>query len=207
MCLRGNTAYIWQFYAGTNDSALQLLTGTAGLIKPDTEWYEFYLTSFSGDQASVKYRVGIDRRCVIEEHIVLFEDRVGSFIPMAFQLHSEETTEYEREQYKQELGDLIVSGDPARPGRYGYNSYDEGMTTVSVLKSDTFLLRSNWMSRVEYEYFKELLGSPTTYLLLNGVYVSCKLETLSTMTRGRGSRKIVRKDLVVMLSNQDEVNI
>jgi hypothetical protein len=63
------------------------------------------------------------------------------------------------------------------------------------------------MSREEVVYFEELLGSPTSFLLMDGNYVSCKIRTLTTTTRGQGNRKITRKDLVIAFSNQNVVNI
>ena len=81
------------------------------------------------------------------------------------------------------------------------------MATANVTQDEGHLLRSNFMGRAEFDYYTELIASPTVFIKLDGVFVSCKLKTLKTTTQGQGKRKIVRKDLSVMLSNQNPVNI
>ena len=194
--------FVRQFYAGAIQPTLSVVSGSLPLVKDNTEFYEFWTTDSAGNPTSKRYRFAIDRRCRIEEHSVLFEDRLGSFIPLMFQLHTEVTTTVERLEYKQKLGDLNEVDE-----EWQYNSYDEGYTTADVQETEQHLIRSNWMNRTEIEYFKELIGSPTTYININGVYISCKLKTLSTTTIGEGKRKLVRKELMIMMSNQNAVNI
>ena len=194
------TKFIRQFYAGTDDTGLTLISGTAGLIKATTTYYEVYTADVGGNQTSKKYRFEIDRRCRIEETNVLFEDKLGSFIPIMFQLHTEKEIDVERLEYRERLGDLDG-------GKWTHDTQAEGMATANVTQDEGHLLRSNFMGRAELDYYTELIASPTVFIKLDGVFVSCKLKTLKTTTQGQGKRKIVRKDLSVMLSNQNPVNI
>lgn len=203
----GALAFIRQFYAGTDSSGLGAITGTAPLVKANTEYYSFWIAGPLGQQTTKKYRFEIDRRCVIEDFEVLFEDRLGSFLPFAFQLRADKKTQVKRTEYLSELGDRLFHADPEKVTAWGHESYAEGMTTVNVEQDKDYDLRTNWMNRTEAEYYEEFVSAPNHLVKLDGLYYSCKLKTLQTTTQGVGTKKLVRKDLTIRLSNQDPINI
>lgn len=66
-----------------NAGTLTVISGTLPLIKPTTEYYEYYY-EHAGNQVSQVYRVNIDRRVQTQEYSIIFLDRYGSWGSFAF---------------------------------------------------------------------------------------------------------------------------
>lgn len=182
-----------------NMAPLVSWSGTASLITPNTEWYEFYLSD--GFQAVSKtYRVYIDRRCKIEDYEILFLDKMGSYVSYAFQLRSKETFTIERGQYNKALGDIKSNG-------WSYGSTDAGSTIYSINSMTELELNTNWMNDEMSVYFRQLLESAHTLLKVDGVYHPVIVQDNGGETIRQKNKQLIRKSIKVRFSNNEIGNI
>jgi hypothetical protein len=223
--LAGNE-YIKGVAVGPNNfGTLVLISGTAGLIKASTTYYDvWYGDTIVGNQSSIKYRIILDERVQISETHILFLDRMGSWSSFAFQLKSYEKGQIKRDTYNKDVKGY-VSG-----GQWKYQTYEQGMINYSTQVSKTYDLNTNWMTENEGIYFEQLLTSPQTYLRnviyritedpLNRYdeegcviripefteYVSCNVLTNNFEVYKQRNNNLIKQSLQVRLSNNDIIN-
>tara|TARA_R110000868_G_scaffold96419_2_gene265290 strand:- start:1478 stop:2950 length:1473 start_codon:yes stop_codon:yes gene_type:complete len=219
-----NNDSIVQIAVGCNNYGVVTPVGaTLPMIKPDTEYYDFWYAE-SGVQFSQKYRVNIDRRVQINEYVISFLDRMGSFSSFAFQLKSYERGEVTRDEFNKDVVGFVSGGE------WGYN-YDEfGFNTFNINVTKTLELNTNWMTQNMSDYFQELITSPQTFLKLvqyvtteEGVplldedgcpyhsaestaYVPCIVQTNSFEVFQQRNKNLIKQSIVVKLANNDNVN-
>jgi hypothetical protein len=198
-------------------------TGLLPMIKPDTEYYDFWIEEAS-TQISQKYRVNIDRRVQINEYVIAFLDRMGSFSSFAFQLKSYERGEVTRDEFNKDVQGYVSGGE------WGYNYEEFGFNTFNINVTKTLELNTNWMTQNMSDYFQELITSPQTFLKLvqyvtteegvplldeNGcpyhsaestAYVPCIVQTNSFEVFQQRNKNLIKQSIVVKLANNDNVN-
>jgi hypothetical protein len=91
-----------------NLGTLTVIAGTLPLIKPTTEYYQYYY-EHAGNQVSQVYTVNIDRRVQTKEYSIIFLDRYGSWGSFAFTGRYYENGTVTREQYNQDVAGYIDS--------------------------------------------------------------------------------------------------
>jgi hypothetical protein len=151
-----------------NLGTLTVVTGILPLIKPTTEWYEFYY-EHNGTQVTQSYRVNIDRRVQDKEYSIIFLDRYGSWGSFAFTGRYFEKGNVTREQYNQDVAGYIDSG------AWTYDLTDRGYINSYVSVDNTIDLNTNWMNEQMAEYFTELVSSPYTYFKISNYDESCDI--------------------------------
>jgi hypothetical protein len=201
--ISSSAARIKQIAAGpANAGTLTTVSGTAGLIKDDTEWYEFWTTNSSSGQTSEKLRIDIDNRCVINDVEIAFLDRSGSMSSFAFQNRIFESITTEKETLRREFGT-----NTANKG-FTFNTYDEGMSTYAAGYNNSYELNTNWMTDEMSVYFEELLSSPKTYVRwTDGNWYACQIENGSFQTERSKNQKLIKKKITIKLSIDNPVNI
>lgn len=218
--------YIKGVAVGPNNfGTLTLVSGTAGLIKASTTYYDvWYSDGLLNPVKSIKYRIILDERIQISETHILFLDRMGSWSSFAFQLKTYEKAQVKREGYNKDVKGYVSSG------QWKYNTYEQGMINYSTQVSKTYDLNTNWMSENEGIYFQELITSPQTYLrnviyritedVLNlydeegcvirvpefTEYVSCNVLTNSFEVYKQRNNNLIKQSIQVRLSNNDIIN-
>jgi hypothetical protein len=199
--INNTTDNLRQFSAGPNNvGTLTLLSGTAGLVKADTEWYHFNIRTSAGVAVSDTYQINIDNRCKIEDYEILFQDRLGSFSSFAFQLRANENGTITRDSYNRQLGD--ISG-----GKWTYDVADAGETITNVNVSKEYTLNTNWMTHEMNVYFQELLTSPITWIKIGTQYYRCTITDTTFEVQSQNFRKLIKRTVKVKLSLQDIINI
>lgn len=219
-----NNDSIVQVGVGCNNyGVVTPVVGVLPMIKPDTEYYDFWYSE-GGVQFSQKYRVNIDRRVQINEYVISFLDRMGSFSSFAFQLKSYERGEVTRDEFNKDVQGFVSGGE------WGYN-YDEfGFNTFNINVTKTLELNTNWMTQKMSDYFQELITSPQTFLKLvqyvtteEGVplldedgcpyhsaestaYVPCIVQTNSFEVFQQRNKNLIKQSIVVKLANNDNIN-
>lgn len=208
-----------------NFGTLTLVSGTAGLIKASTTYYDvWYSDTLALSQKSIKYRIILDERVQISETHILFLDRMGSWSSFAFQLKAYEKGQIKRESYNKDVKGYVTGG------QWKYKTYEQGMINYSTQVSKTYDLNTNWMTENEGVYFEELLTSPQTYLRnviyrisedpLNRYdeegcqiripefteYVSCNVLTNNFEVYKQRNNNLIRQSIQVRLSNNDIIN-
>ena len=192
---------ITQMGVGCNNlPSLTLVSGSGSLIEDDVTYYDFWYATSSGTQASQKYRINIDRRCVINEYEILFLDRMGSLGSFAFQLKDKLTGTVQKETYNQHIEGAVTSQE------WGYTSDAQGMKVINPNISETYELNTNWMSEDDASYFTQLVSSPQTWILINRKWISCIVQDTGYEKERQRNKFLIRKSLRVKLSVQDRVN-
>jgi hypothetical protein len=171
------------------------------VIKDNTKTVDVWVANVSGVRMSEIFTYEIDRRCTIEDYEILFMDRLGSFVPFAFQLRSMERGSIMRETFNKKFGDIV--GDDT----YSFNLYDQGYTTYHVDTEKTLELNTNYMDDEHSVYFEELLTSPYTYLRVGDDYYSVTVQETSFETMRQKNKRLIRKTVNVKFNVNTPVNI
>ena len=192
-----NTTAIKQCAVGPNNfGTLSLVSGTAGLIKPNTEWYKFYVTNSAGVSMTVQYTINLLTDCKIEDYEIVFLDRKGSFSSFAFPLRSKITNKTEADNFNNQIGTNVS-------GKYAYNSYDIWSTTTNIDYETVLELNTNWFkSDAQLEYYDQLVSSPYTWIKINNKYFQCLVQDKNNDINPRKNKKLQMKTLKVKLINE-----
>lgn len=180
------------------DSTLTVDSGTAGLIKDTTEYYDVWLDS--AGQKSQKYRFLIDRRCVINDYEVLFMDRMGAIGSFAFPLKDELNETIKKTTYNKQIEGSVTSQV------WNYNTRDRGMTSVNISKESELTINTNYLTQDEINYFAELVSSPFTWVRMGTDFFSCTISDTSNKLDRENVKRLMKKTLKIKLSNQDSIN-
>lgn len=193
-----------------NLGTLTVVSGVLPLIKPTTEWYEFYY-EHNGNQVTQPYRVNIDRRVQSQEYSIIFLDRFGSWGSFAFTGRYYEKGNVTREQYNQDVAGYIDAG------AWNYYLTDRGYINSYVSVENTIDLNTNWMNEQMAEYFTELVSSPYTYFKISNYdescdipasteYVSCNIVTSTFEKFKQRNKNLIKQSITIKLANNDMVN-
>lgn len=190
----GAAKWVRQFAAGAGNM------GDSGtIVNGSTKYFDFWLADDSGNQLTQKYRVTIDRRCIISETEFLFMDRKGSFIPFAFALREYESGEISREVYAQELGE--VSG-----GAYTYDLEDTGEIITSVNLSKSWKFTANWLNDEMSILYEQLLSSPVVLAKIGGNWLRVTVQENAFNVDRIKNKKAIKKSVTVKLANETNIN-
>jgi hypothetical protein len=193
-----------------NYGTLTPISGPLPLIKPTTQWYEFYY-EHNGTQVTQSYRVNIDRRVQDKEYSIIFLDRYGSWGSFAFTGRYYERGNVTREQYNQDVAGYIDSSE------WTYDLTDRGYINSYVSVDNTIDLNTNWMNEQMAEYFTELVSSPYTYFKISNYdescdipasteYVSCNIVTSNYEKFKQRNKNLIKQSITIKLANNDIVN-
>ena len=193
-----------------NAGTLTVVSGTLPLIKPTTQWYDFYY-EHNGAQVSDIYRVNIDRRVRTQEYSIIFLDRLGSWGSFAFTGRAYEKGTVQREQYNMDVQGKILSSE------WTYDLIDRGYVNSYVTVEETIDLNTDWMTQEMATYFTELISSPYTYFKVSNyyndcdapdstAYVSCNIVTSSYEYFKQRNKNLIKQSITIKLANNDMVN-
>ena len=197
----GGSQYAKGFAVGPgNFGTLTPVSGTLPLIKPNTTFYDVWVSNGVGTWQSRGYRFNLDRRCAINPIQILFMDRKSSWLSYAFQLRQKESIETIKSQYRKEIPKTIT------PGWVTLDRSDAGTTTFHSRFIKRFELNSNWMNDAMSVYFEELLTSPYTYINWgDGKWYSVQVEPGTYETMRYKNERLIRKTITVYKSIEDPV--
>ena len=193
-----------------NTGTLTVVLGTLPLIKPTTQWYDFYY-EHNGVQVSDIYRVNIDRRTQSQEYSIIFLDRYGSWGSFAFTGRAYQKGTVQREQYNMDVQGKISSSE------WTYDLIDRGYVNSYVTVEETIDLNTDWMTQDMATYFTELISSPYTYFKVSNydedceapdstAYVSCNIVTSSYEYYKQRNKNLIKQSITIKLANNDMVN-
>lgn len=199
--INNSTRFLQQVGVGpANAYITSTVSGTTGLVKSNTEWYNFKLVTSVGTAITNTYTIPIDRRCTIDydfgpTHLV-FLDRLGSFGSFNMQLKTNISAKIQRNTYNRDNGyneaqDLTQGGD----------------TAYSITEEKEVTLNSNWMTEDEAAYFDLIYASPVTLLYFNGQYLRVTVTDDSYDTQLQRNKRLIRKTVKVKFANNSNTNI
>ena len=193
-----------------NLGTLTPVSGPLPLIKPTTQYYEYYY-EHNGSQVTQAYRVNIDRRTQSQEYSIVFLDRYGSWGSFAFTGRAYETGSVQREQYNMDVQGYIQSSE------WTYDLTERGYTNSYVTVENTIDLNTNWMTEDMATYFTELISSPYTYFKVSNYdescdipesteYISCNVVTSNYEYYKQRNKNLIKQSITIKLANNDMVN-
>ena len=193
-----------------NLGTLTPVSGVLPLIKPTTQYYDYYY-EHNGSQVTQEYRVNIDRRVQDQEISIIFLDRFGSWGSFAFTGRYYENGSVTREQYNQDVAGYIDSS------QWTYDLTDRGYINSYVSVENTIDLNTNWMTEDMAKYFTELVSSPYTYFKISNYdescdipasteYVSCNIVTSNYEVFKQRNKNLIKQSITIKLANNDTVN-
>jgi hypothetical protein len=169
-----------------------LTPATLPLIKPNTEWYEIWIsTGFI--QISEKKRFIIDRRCGINDIDIIFIDRKGSAMSFNFNRRQFESINIEKEMY----GNYIPN----------YVAQSEAVTTFHSEYTKTYTLTTNYLTDAMNLYFEELLTSGWTWIRIDNNIYSCKVMPSRFDTERKRNKKLIKRTIDVVLDLNTPINV
>jgi len=193
-----------------NAGTLSVVSGTLPLIKPTTQYYEYYY-EHGGAQVTQSYRVNIDRRTQMQEYSIIFLDRYGSWGSFAFTGRAYQRGTVQREQYNMDVQGYIQSSE------WTYDKIDRGYINSYVTVEETIDLNTDWMTEDMATYFTELISSPYTYFKISNYdescdiaesteYVSCNIVTSTYEYFKQRNKNLIKQSITIKLANNDMVN-
>jgi hypothetical protein len=180
------------------------------------DWYDFWFDNGStlGQQDSVKYRVYIDRRNLLnEEYQIVFLDRMGSWSSFAFQLKNYERGDVAREVFNRKVEGFVNGSD-----NWTYSTEDFGFNQLNLNVVKNLDLNTDWMTEEMARYFEELMTSPMTFLrkvsydctdklvVSESTYQPVILNTSSYEVYQQRNKNLIRQNVNVRFANQDNIN-
>lgn len=176
-----------------NLGTLSVVSGTAPLIKPDTKFYEVFVTNSVGTQQSQKLKINITNKCAINETQVLFMDRKGSYMSFAFPNRQFESITTEKQKYRRYIDT--------------YTTSSQGNTTYHSTQNKQVTLNTDFLSDEENRYFEELLTSPYIYIYFEDEWFSCSIDGGSFETQRTRNKALIKRQIVVNFNLDSPVNI
>jgi hypothetical protein len=197
----GMTNGVIQVAAGANANPTTVISGTTGLIKSDTEYYDVWIENGSSTKITETKRFKVRRDCKISEYEILFRDMKGSYLSFPFTLRSRTSYNVNKSEYKQYLGDLNTNTD-----RYGYESTDRGSKTYNIDVTKTLNLNTPFLTIEESKYFKELVWTGDAYIKFEGKFWPIIIQTNSVEEKERQNHRLIKYDLSVNFANNSNTN-
>jgi hypothetical protein len=193
-----------------NTGPLTVISGTLPLIKPTTDYYQYYY-EHAGNQVSQVYTVNIDRRVRSQEYSIIFLDRYGSWGSFAFTGRAYEKGNVTREQYNMDVEGKIASSE------WTYDLIERGYINSYITVENTIDLNTDWMNEEMAKYFTELISSPYTYFKVSNYdvscdvptsteYVSCNIVTSNYEKFKQRNKNLIKQSITIKLANNDMVN-
>ena len=164
----------------------------SSFINSNTEYYliEFY----ESGAAQFSARVNIicePRYTTIPIH---FLNSLGGYDTINFSLVNKESRSFERKSFEQI--DWQLSGSAmSRTDNFG--KFNGGSVQFATAQTITYKLTSDWLNLTEYNWIKELIGSPEVYMedTTNGYYIPVKISTSSWTEKKRYADKVYNLEL------------
>ena len=212
MCrVYSGVVYTLGYYNTANDGLFlgpYSLTTANGLynFSIDTQVYanQDWYVEITGDNGSVfRYYFQYDDRCVINDDVLYYLDRMGSWQHFAFELKTYEKGQITREQYNQH-----IDGQVSNSGEWGYNSEAMGFKTYNTNVAYSLDLNTNWMDQFNADRFQELLTSPQVFYTepYTGSHYPCTVEATGFENFKQRNKNLIKQSVTIKLANQVPIN-
>lgn len=204
-----------------NLGTLTYLSGPDATLIPNDTITFYTIQIFTGSPAvaaSAIYTIKLDYRKQIDEHQIMFLDRLGSISSFAFQLRSYTKVGIKRETFNKDVQGYIDAG------QWTYDSYEQGLVNINTQLTKTLDLNTNFMTEAMSDYFLEMLSSPATWIAhvsygqteidgecvtiatQDGNLQSCNILATSFDMVKQKNQNLIRHSVQVRFSNNDVVN-
>ena len=163
---------------------------------------DFYITIKANDVAGTEftYYFNYDGRCTINEDILYYLDRMGSWQSFNFQLKTYEKGQISREMYNQHIDGQVESAE------WVYSSDAMGNRTYNINVSNTLELNTNWMDQYNANRFQELLTSPQVFYYNGTDYRACTIDSTSFENFRQRNKNLIKQSVTIKLALNTPIN-
>jgi len=170
-------------------------------VDPSTSANQDYYVEIVGDNGSeFRYYFQYDNRCAINEDVLYYLDRMGSWQHFAFQLKTYEKGQITREMYNQHVDGQVVSNE------WEYSSDAMGSRTYNINVSNTLDLNTNWMDQYNANRFQELLTSPQVFYYNGTDYRACTIDSSSFENFRQRNKNLIKQSVTIKLALNTPIN-
>lgn len=149
--------------------------------------------------ATYKFKI-VDSCSKYEDYQLLFMDRLGSFLPVHFDLVSKKDVSMDKVSYRKNIGSFDSVSNT-----YGYNTYDRNKTRLTTDVNKIYSITSNWVSESQARIIEEMLASPEVYHINNenGKAYAINIITSSYTEKKQLDDKLINFEIQFEYSNKD----
>jgi hypothetical protein len=160
----------------------------------------FYVEIAEDNGYKFRYYFQYDNRCVINNDVLYYLDRMGSWQHFAFQLKTYEKGQISREMYNQHIDGQVVSNE------WVYSSEAIGSRTYNTNVSNTLDLNTNWMDQYNANRFQELLTSPQVFYYNGTDYRACTIDSSSFENFRQRNKNLIKQSVTIKLALNTPIN-
>ena len=172
-------------------ASINTYLGTS-FINSNTEYYLVEFNANGGAQFSTRVNIICEPRyTTIPIH---FLNSLGGYDTINFSLVNKESRSFERKSFEQM--DWQLSGD-VMSRTDNFSRFNGGSVQFATAQTITYKLTSDWLNLTEYNWIKELIGSPEVYMqdTTNLYYIPVKISTSSWTEKKRYADKVYNLEL------------
>jgi hypothetical protein len=170
-------------------------------VDPSTSANQNFYVEIVGDNGSeFRYYFQYDNRCAINEDVLYYLDRMGSWQHFAFQLKTYEKGQITREMYNQHVDGQVVSNE------WEYSSDAMGSRTYNTNVSNTLDLNTNWMDQYNANRFQELLTSPQVFYYNGTDTRACTIDATSFENFRQRNKNLIKQSVTIKLALNTPIN-
>ena len=160
----------------------------------------FYVEIAEDNGYKFRYYFQYDNRCVINNDVLYYLDRMGSWQHFAFQLKTYEKGQISREMYNQHIDGQVVSNE------WEYSSDAMGNRTYNTNVSYSLDLNTNWMDQYNANRFQELLTSPQVFYDNGTDTRACTIDATSFENFRQRNKNLIKQTVTIKLAINTPIN-
>tara|TARA_R110000772_G_scaffold148307_1_gene258888 strand:- start:19699 stop:21129 length:1431 start_codon:yes stop_codon:yes gene_type:complete len=150
-------------------------------------------------QTSDSYTFNIDNECNSNTNYqIIYQDALGSFIPINFDMVSKRTVSNSKKQYSKNYGSYNSVA-----ASYGWASSERGRTVIDTDITEKIDIQTNWVDDVVSEKVKDLLLSPVVYHLDGANLRAINIKTSSLEVKNKKINKTFNYKIAFEYANKD----
>jgi hypothetical protein len=157
---------------------------------------DFYIEIVGDNGSLFTYYFSYDNRCIINNDVLYYLDRMGSWQSFNFQLKTYEKGQISREQYNQHIDGFVINGE------WFYGTAAMGNRTYNTNVSYSLDLNTNWMNQYNADRFQELLTSPQVFY---NIY-ACTIEATSFENFRQRNKNLIKQSVTIKLALNTPIN-
>ena len=178
---------------------IAVLTGSLPMFDATTTSYTIQLLDSFSAVSSQIYSFNIDNECNPNTNYeLLYQDSLGSFIPINFDMVSKRTVSNSKKQYSKNYGSYNSVA-----ASYGWASSDRGRTVIDTDITEKIDIQTNWVDDVVSEKVKDLLLSPVVYHLDGTNLRAINIKTSSLEVKNKKINKTFNYKIAFEYANKD----
>ena len=164
------------------------------------DFYVEIVGNFGAEPVFGPYYFAFDNRCAINDDVLYYLDRMGSWQSFAFQLKTYEKGQITREMYNQHVDGTVVST------KWQQGEYAMGNRSYNPNVMMSFDLNTNWMDQYNATRFQELLTSPQVFYSATGIDCACTVAATGFENFRQRNKNLIKQSVSIKLALNSPIN-